>query len=306
MLEIMQDGKVLGQYLDGALKTEDIELQSLLKRGVPVLTGGEEEGVLFDEVEYLPLSEETVGAIVNFLETEGYRVVERRGSIQDGESGLNKREYSQEYLNAVLEKVKHDLPDWLYRELHKIARASAGGRAKARRRMEDLGAEFTAAPNMSKSELELSPEDSLPPSDTLGTGNSDDSADVVLQCSIVAKAADKQQVFGWFSVVEKDGEPVTDRQGDMMDEDEMERMSYQYVMESRTAGEMHKRKGVGTLIESMAFTKEKQVALGIDLGKVGWWAGFHISDDDVWKSIKSGEYTAFSIHGKGHRRKLES
>jgi len=127
----------------------------------------------------------------------------------------------------------------------------------------------------------------------------------------VAKLDDeKQLVFGWASVVEENGEPVTDLQGDQIDESEMEKMAYSFVVDSRVGGVMHKRDGerpiqVAKLVESIAFTKDKQEALGVDLGKVGWWVGFKVNDDKVWEQIKKGNYSGFSIHGRGRRKLIE-
>jgi hypothetical protein len=132
------------------------------------------------------------------------------------------------------------------------------------------------------------------------------SDDMELQGTIIKADLDKQMVFGWASVVEKGGESVTDRQGDQISEEEMEKMAYSFMLDSRRAGEMHKRsEGVGRLVESIAFTKQKQESLGIDLGKTGWWIGFKIDDPDVWEKVKKGEYKAFSIHGKGLREKIK-
>lgn len=105
-------------------------------------------------------------------------------------------------------------------------------------------------------------------------------------------------VFGWFSVIEEGGRPVVDTQGDIIAEKELESAAYHFVINTRIAGEMHARKGVGQLIESIVFTKEKQALLGADLGKVGWFGGFHISDAAVWEAIKAGKYTAFSWGGR--------
>ena len=116
---------------------------------------------------------------------------------------------------------------------------------------------------------------------------------------------DRRLVFGWASIVEKDGKEVVDRQGDVISETDMEEMAYKFTLTSRKAGEMHETIGVGRLVESIAFTKEKQKALGIDLGKVGWWVGFKVDDDEVWKSVKDGTYRAFSIGGKGIREKID-
>lgn len=118
---------------------------------------------------------------------------------------------------------------------------------------------------------------------------------------------DKQQIFGWASVISENGSPVEDTQGDIISESDLEKSAYSFALNSRNAGEMHQRtRGVGRMIESMVFTPEKQKALGISLGKVGWWVGFKIDDPDVWEKIKSGEYKSFSIGGKGRRIPIDS
>jgi hypothetical protein len=110
---------------------------------------------------------------------------------------------------------------------------------------------------------------------------------------------DRRQVFGWASVVMKNGEPVVDLQGDIITVEALENASYDYMLKSRDAGDMHLRKGIGRCIESIVFTEDKQRALGIDLGgTVGWWVGMQIDDADVWKSIRSGSRPGFSIGGK--------
>lgn len=115
---------------------------------------------------------------------------------------------------------------------------------------------------------------------------------------------DRHLVFGFFSVIEENGVQVVDKQGDIIDEEELEEAAYGFVINARIAGEMHEKRGVGELVESMVFTKAKQKALGIDLNKVGWFGGFRISDEEVWKKIKSGEYPAFSIGGIGEREEV--
>ena len=55
---------------------------------------------------------------------------------------------------------------------------------------------------------------------------------------------DKQQVFGWASIVELNGEPVVDLQGDYISIDEVEKSAYEYVHKSRKGGDMHLREGI--------------------------------------------------------------
>lgn len=72
-------------------------------------------------------------------------------------------------------------------------------------------------------------------------------------------------------------------------------------------GELHERGGVATMIESMVFTKEKLKALGLpeDALADGWWIGFHVTDESVWKKVKDGTYSMFSIEGEAIREEVE-
>ncbi len=106
--------------------------------------------------------------------------------------------------------------------------------------------------------------------------------------------------FGWASIIEENGIPVVDSQGDIISEDELEKAAYSFAEDCRKAGELHTTIGVGELVESFVFTKAKQDALGIDLGKVGWWVGFRLSPE-VFAKVADGTYRAFSIGGVGQR-----
>lgn len=111
---------------------------------------------------------------------------------------------------------------------------------------------------------------------------------------------DQRLVFGWASIIEKDGSPIVDYQGDVITEDELERAFYDFAKNGRQTGEMHEGVGFGDLVECMVFTKAKQKELNIDLGHVGAWVGFRVPPD-VFAKIKSKEYAAFSIQGTGLR-----
>lgn len=109
---------------------------------------------------------------------------------------------------------------------------------------------------------------------------------------------DKQLIFGWASVVEKAGVAVVDSQDDIIPVSELENAAYEFVLHSRQQGDMHATVGVGRLVESMVFTKEKQDVLGIDLGMVAWWTGFRVDCPDVWAAHKRGDRPEFSIGGQ--------
>jgi len=128
-----------------------------------------------------------------------------------------------------------------------------------------------------------------------------------IDATIVKIEEDKQLVFGWANIIKTaEGKMLLDRQDDFIDdESELEKAAYHYVLHSRDGGEMHLRKGVSTLVESVVLTDEKQRALGIPANTVptGWWIGFKVNDDSVWKQIKKGGYVGFSVHGTGRRER---
>lgn len=126
---------------------------------------------------------------------------------------------------------------------------------------------------------------------------------------IVKIDADKKLVFGWASIImDTSGKILLDRQDDFIDsEEELEKSAYDYVLKSRDGGEMHIRKGVSTMVESIVFSAEKQKALGIPQGTmpIGWWVGFKVNDERVWNEVKKGAYIGFSVHGTGKRNETE-
>lgn len=113
---------------------------------------------------------------------------------------------------------------------------------------------------------------------------------------------DQCLVFGWASVIEEGGKPVTDSQGDQISEAELEKAFYGFAEEARQAGVDHQDWGdhIGKMVECIVFTKEKQKALGIDLGKVGAWVGFRLKPE-IFAKVKNEGYRAFSIGGHGRR-----
>ena len=127
----------------------------------------------------------------------------------------------------------------------------------------------------------------------------------------IAKAeSDKMQVFGWASVaVSKDGQRLSDHEGDEIDPEELEKAAYEYVLNFRDAGERHDpdKRQKGKMIESVVFTKEKQEAMGLPEASLpeGWWIGFQITDEETWRKIKSGEFKMFSVEGQGERWALD-
>ena len=119
---------------------------------------------------------------------------------------------------------------------------------------------------------------------------------------------EKMLAFGWANVsMRVDRELIEDWQGDIIEPEELESAAYEYVRLYGDGGEMHERGGVAVLIESVVFTGEKMQVMGIPVGTlpVGWWIGFKVLDEDVWKKVKDGTYPMFSIEGEAERVEVE-
>jgi hypothetical protein len=120
---------------------------------------------------------------------------------------------------------------------------------------------------------------------------------------------EKQLVFGFASViVDASGEPLVDRQDDVIEPDELEKAAYAFMLRHGDGGEMHERTGVARIVESFVVTPEKLEKMGVAPGSIpcAWWIGMRIDDVDVWQRVKKGELRAFSIGGKGRRQKMEA
>ena len=121
----------------------------------------------------------------------------------------------------------------------------------------------------------------------------------------ILKADDEQRmVYGWASVVTEKGEPVIDRQGDMIAPDTLVRAVNKFMEHVRVGKEMHTGDQIGAVIHSMPITKEIGDSLGIQSDREGWIVAFKVYNDDVWAKVKSGELAAFSIGGRAMKEEL--
>lgn len=144
---------------------------------------------------------------------------------------------------------------------------------------------------------------------------------------VISKLDDEQQlVFGYANVaVSKStsggsgGVEFFDLQRDSIPPAELEKAAYDFVLEFRDTGEMHKGGSVGQLIESIVFTPDKLKALATDpvsgvvyeeglsvlkqLLPPRWWVGFKL-DKSAYQAVKSGKYKMFSIAGEADRTEV--
>ena len=115
----------------------------------------------------------------------------------------------------------------------------------------------------------------------------------------ILKADDEQRiVYGWASVISENGEPVVDRQGDVIEADVLVKAITDFMEHVRVGKAMHKGDQVGTIIHSFPVTKELGDALGIHSDREGWIVAYKVYDEGVWGQVKSGELSAFSIGGR--------
>jgi hypothetical protein len=87
----------------------------------------------------------------------------------------------------------------------------------------------------------------------------------------------------------------------------MTKAAHDFMASSRHGGLLHAlrddgapHKG-GEVVESLVLTADVQKALGVDLGKTGWFVGYHVADPDAWALVKSRKLRAFSIGGIARR-----
>lgn len=124
---------------------------------------------------------------------------------------------------------------------------------------------------------------------------------------------ERGQVFGWAYVFSKDGQPVVDHSGDVIDtpeaRDAFEKAFHDYVLEHRTGDLDHETFGVSKLVEAFILTEEKAEAMGITTPVEGAWVGYEIDRSTeagrkAWELVKTGERPAFSIVGSGTRETI--
>lgn len=118
---------------------------------------------------------------------------------------------------------------------------------------------------------------------------------------VLAKADDDQRVvFGWANVTkDAKGETIIDAHGDYIETADLEAAAYEHVLKFRATGKDHAGGVRGQLVESFMVTPEKLKAIGLKKGDLpeGWWVGYHIDDDALWKEVQKGKYRSFSIQG---------
>ena len=108
----------------------------------------------------------------------------------------------------------------------------------------------------------------------------------------------KQIVYGAYLVPE-----TPDWDGDVVSEEDIEKVAHDFLVEYRTIDEMHKDIIKADIVESMIAWDDIDFR-GKMVTKGTWIGAIHVHDKDVWKKIESGEYRAFSVQIAGIREPI--
>lgn len=115
--------------------------------------------------------------------------------------------------------------------------------------------------------------------------------------------AEGRFVRGWASVISKGGQPVEDHQGDIIEPEELRKAAHKFIMDARVAKAMHDGSQIGQVVESVLIDDAFAKATGMTDDRRGWWVGMEITDPSVQEKVRKGTFRAFSIGGRGRRKK---
>ena len=115
---------------------------------------------------------------------------------------------------------------------------------------------------------------------------------------------DQRIIYGWASVTTYKGDLVVDLQGDVIKTDTLHKSINEFMKGVRVGKLNHSGEQVGQIVHSFPMSKDICEALGIQSDKEGWITGYHVTDDELWKSVKSGEYAEFSIGGRAQKQEF--
>jgi len=115
---------------------------------------------------------------------------------------------------------------------------------------------------------------------------------------------DQRIVYGYASVISKNGEPIVDRQGDIITAEELEKAASEFMLNSRIGKTMHFGEPTTTIIHSFPMTAEIKKAYQIESPYEAWLIAVKVHDDATWDMVKKGQLKDFSIGGVATRREL--
>jgi hypothetical protein len=117
-----------------------------------------------------------------------------------------------------------------------------------------------------------------------------------LECAIAKADDEKRLVYG--IVLEPD---TVDLQGDTITVDTIEQAAHHFLAQSRAVGDMHSGPADAEVVESYLAPADGEMG-GQSFTTGTWVMAVKVNSDALWKLVKAGEYTGFSIGGHGARR----
>lgn len=91
-----------------------------------------------------------------------------------------------------------------------------------------------------------------------------------------------------------------DTQNDMIFPEEIEKAAHNFLQQSRVLGEQHETVADSEIVESY-ITPEDTILQEQEVKKGTWIVVSKVHSDELWKDIKDGIYTGYSIGGTGKR-----
>ena len=89
---------------------------------------------------------------------------------------------------------------------------------------------------------------------------------------------------------------VKDSHGDFQSAEEIKRASHNFMMKSRVIGLQHNKKGPVEVVESFIAHGDSKIG-GQGVVKGSWVMTVKVHDTKIWKMVKEGKFTGFSIGG---------
>lgn len=89
---------------------------------------------------------------------------------------------------------------------------------------------------------------------------------------------------------------VKDAHGDFQTAKEIKKASHSFIAKSRVIGLQHKKKGPVEIVESFISHENTKIG-GQNVAKGSWVMTVKVNDKKIWKMVKAGDFTGFSIGG---------
>jgi hypothetical protein len=110
----------------------------------------------------------------------------------------------------------------------------------------------------------------------------------------------KRIVYGLFLVPEK-----ADHDGDVISEEDIEKVAHGFIADYRTIDEMHKDVISADIVESAIAWEDGLKYYGKELTKGTWFGAIKVHDKEVWEKVRNGTYKGFSVRISGVREPIK-